>query len=203
MFTRGVKVLAGLLLTAAVADAQPYNRPGLVPGPAGGTLYDAPSPANRYGYGLGFGGGYPGFGGVVVYPWYVSRPLPDFFDAPVIALPPPEVYAVPALPGQFLSAALAERERQETAARVRTRTALTIDLPAAAELFVNGVKQPGGPKKRHEVATETLQPGDRWDLQLRAGWTTGGKGYTFAESRTLAAGDSKTLLVYSGTPAGK
>lgn len=215
MFGHGVRVLAGLLLTAAVAEAQ--NRPGVVPGPALGTMYDAPFGSTYYpavggvfsppyqlsvqpGYGVGSVTGFGG--GAIVWPWYPYTAGPAI-DPFAIRPPLPEVYAIPALPTQYLSAAVADRQRELTAAPTDIRTVLTVELPTAAELWVNGAVRPGGAKLKHAVSVPVGSANERVMLKLRADWTAGGKGFTFTDTQTLTAGDSKTLLVYNGTPTGK
>lgn len=217
MFSRGLIILAGLTLTAGAADAQGRRTQGGFDRPAR-NLARPPHPpmtgfADRRGYsrpfppvyppdywGSGFAGGFGGFGGgfgwaapVILYP----DPVLLYPDPPAAL---PTAGTAPLLPPHYLSAGLGRMKRAETAAMLEYRTALTLELPAAAELWVNGDLQSGRAKERHEVTAPRLSAGETWTANLRAEWTAGGRVYEYTTAVTLTAGDSKTLLVYSGTP---
>lgn len=73
---------------------------------------------------------------------------------------------------------------------------VTVDLPAVAELWVNGVKQPGR-QGSWDVSVPTA--GGTTTVALKAEWTTGGTKYEWTRDMTVSPGDHGRLTVVSGT----
>jgi uncharacterized protein (TIGR03000 family) len=123
-----------------------------------------------------FGFGW-GFGGFVPY----AVPVP--FEEPAVAPPaPPERTIV--LANEFPAT-------------------LTLQLPVAAEVWLNGTPVGGTASEQHVLTSPVLKPGENFTFDIKARWTTGGKTYEATRSVTLAPGDKSRLFVVSGNEVKK
>ncbi len=75
---------------------------------------------------------------------------------------------------------------------------LTIQFPAAAEIWVDGRKQPGEPRTEHVLTSPVLQPPQTHTFEIHACWWVDGKTYEAQRTVTLGAGERSRLLVVSG-----
>jgi uncharacterized protein (TIGR03000 family) len=125
---------------------------------------------------FGFGGYLPY--GYYDYPDYGYRYVPGVLDSP------PGVPVAPTDPGVALA--------NEFPAK------LTVQFPAAAEVWLNGKKTDG--KGEEQVLTSpVLRPGQTFTFEVKARWQVGGKTYEANRTVTLAPGDKSRLFVVSGT----
>jgi hypothetical protein len=116
---------------------------------------------------------------------------PPAADAPVVPTDP--------LDPAHYSSALGRRRAAATADAATITPGATITLPAAGELWLNGVKQPGtGPT--FDLAVTTAQPGESATFAITARWQAGGQTYEYEKALTLSAGDKQSLTVVRGTP---
>lgn len=187
-----MRAVVVLLLAATVASAQvgaPYDRPAGFGQRFGPPPVVVPPPL----------WGYP-----VYYPFNVFPPASSSSYYPTTAVPvaPPAVPPLPTgrlLPVHYLSDNAARARAAEVSKQLRVTTRLTLELPAAAEVWVNGTKQPGAAGKTHAL-TADLGPGESHTFNVVAKWTTGGKAFEYTKTATLDAGDTKTVTVFAGTP---
>lgn len=132
-----------------------------------------------YGYGLGYSG--PGFGfgfpgGFYDYGYYNAAPLVLQVPAPAPVRPEPTVVLANEFPAT-----------------------LTLQFPAAAEVWLNGAAVPGEAAEERVLASRVLKPGEQFVFDVKARWTAGGKTYESLRTVTLGSGDRSRLLVVSGT----
>jgi hypothetical protein len=122
----------------------------------------------------------------------------------VIANYSPQAPAEPVVPADPLdpahySSALGRRRAAATAAAATITTGVTVTLPAAGEVWLNGVKQPGtGPT--FDLTVTTARPGESVPFALTARWQGGGQTYEYERTLALSAGDKQSLTVVRGTP---
>jgi uncharacterized protein (TIGR03000 family) len=188
---RSAMALGVVTVAVATASAQPGRlplSPGVMPGsPIGpgtqflpqsgmsGGMY-RPPPFNRgwfvpgyYPYAaFGFGGGFP-YG-------YGAPPI-------VIEVVPPQPQPRP-VPNVVLA-----NEFPAT---------LTLQFPAAADVWLDGKKVTAAPAEEQVVTSPVLRPDERFTFQVKARWTSGGKTYEAKRSVTLGSGDRSRLFVVSG-----
>jgi hypothetical protein len=122
--------------------------------------------------------------------WYYAPPAPSTFLglAPLID---PEAYP------RTNGGPSGVRVAGSVAAQQATTGGVTVDLPATAELWVNGVKQPGE-QASWDVNVPVSGP---TTLALAAKWTAGGVKYEWNRTLPVGPGDHGRLLVVSGTAA--
>jgi uncharacterized protein (TIGR03000 family) len=76
---------------------------------------------------------------------------------------------------------------------------LTLEFPAAAEVWVAGKKGPGEPATEWTLTSPVLKTGTEFTFDVKAQWKAGGKTFEYARTVTVAAGDRSRALVVSGT----
>jgi uncharacterized protein (TIGR03000 family) len=199
MFRAGIAVaaLTALVAAATPASAQPIlplsNAPGIVPFPVpASAIPQRPGPgapntvffpvAMPWGWGVGWGyqtyNPWTGFG----YNYGGLIP-PEGFEAP----PPPQPVAV------------FPRRREPTVVLANEFPAtLTIQFPAAAEVWLNEKKVAGKPTEEQTLTSPVLKPDQTYTFLVKARWTSGGKTYETKRAVTLGSGSRSRLLVISG-----
>jgi uncharacterized protein (TIGR03000 family) len=76
---------------------------------------------------------------------------------------------------------------------------LTLQLPAAGTVWVNGVKSEGKPNTEWALTSPVLQSGGRYTFDIKARWSAGGKDYEADRSITVDGGKRSKLMIVSGT----
>lgn len=76
---------------------------------------------------------------------------------------------------------------------------LTVQLPRAAEVWLNGKKVSDEATEEHVLSSPVLKPGEQFTFEVKARWTTGGKTYEAKRTVTLDSGARSRLTVISGT----
>lgn len=131
----------------------------------------------------------PYWGGVYGNPFY-----PDMFpQSPVVILPQP----LPA-PAPVVNPARALEDADRAAAFAPA--ALTLELPAVADVWLDGEKQPGSTSATRTLRSTPLKLGAEYTFRIRARWVEGGTNYEAAATSTVRAGERGKLTVYAGTP---
>jgi uncharacterized protein (TIGR03000 family) len=174
-------VLLALLPAVAVAQGivTPYKPPVIPPGSPGSI---PPLPGRPFPGLPPLPGLYP-LPGVVWYPWY-WQPQPI-----VVVNTPVVVPAVSPRSPDMPSIAFAE-----------VPATLKLQFPAAAEVWVDGVKSADPPTASRDLASAPIKLGAEHTFRVKARWTLDGTTYEVERTSTVAAGGSKKLLVVSGTP---
>jgi len=170
--------LVALLLAASTALGGPPVRRGppidLVAAPR-----VAPTPVLfPVWYSPFWGGMYPGFYAPGLYP-------------PPVVIPQPEPVAPPN------PARLAEDADRAAATAPAT---LTLDLPAAADLWLDGEKQPSSTDTTRTLVSSPLPIGREFTFNIRAQWVENGTTYEAKKTTTIRAGERGKFAVYAGTP---
>jgi uncharacterized protein (TIGR03000 family) len=125
-----------------------------------------------------------GFYGNPFYPGLFPQPQAVIVPQPVPVAPPPN------------PARLAE----DAARAAATATAnLTLELPAAGEVWVNDEKQPSSAEKARTLASPLLPLGREYTFKVRARWVEGNTAYETQQTSTVRAGERGKLTVYAGT----
>jgi hypothetical protein len=228
--TRTPLALFALLLLAPAAAGQghipaPWDRPpGFAPGPTvggvhwgrfPGRFHRFPRPGFTIGTGFAVGPGFgfaagPGFGFAAPV-WGPAWGGGYYNGAGVTTVvveryvePVPVPAAAPAAPLDpvYLSSAMARQRAAATAATVTTTTRVTLTLPAAGEVWVNGEKQPGTGTE-FDLAVTTARPGESVLFAIAARWQANGQTFEYEKSLSLTAGEKKSLAVFRGTPVSK
>ena len=75
---------------------------------------------------------------------------------------------------------------------------LTLQLPAAADVWLDGKKQDGESDAVRELKSPVLKPGATHTFNVKARWTKGGKTYEAKRAVTLGPGDHSRLYIVSG-----
>ena len=182
--------LVALLLLPVVAPAQgivtPYRPPIIPPGSPGSIrpFPGHPFPGHPFPHLPPLPGLYP-IPGVAWYPWYwQQQPQPVVVvNAPVIVTTPPP--RTPDMP----STAFAELP-----------AVLKLQFPAPADVWFNGTKLDGPAADTREVASVPFKLGTEYTFNIKARWTLAGTEYEVERTSTVPAGNSKKLLIVSGTP---
>lgn len=181
-------VFAALLLVPAAAPAQgivtPY-RPPVIPAGSPGSVPPFPGlPVLPPGIGQ-----LPGFWHVpVIWPGYWNQPQTVVVVAPAAA-------PAPAAP----PTARASRDDAAIAA-AQVPATLNIELPAPAEVWLDGVKVAGDPAAVHTLTSPPLRFGGEHTFRVTAKWTAGGTAYQAARTSTVRAGGTAKLTVVRGEP---
>ena len=197
--TMRILAIFASMIVAQVANGQinaPYDRPagyGGQFGTVGGGFPVAPVI-------------YPGFGYGGYNPYFYPRSWGGSFgnryaydDTPTIVAP---VAAVAALHPAHLSSFIARQRILDTATFVKVDTVLTVELPFAGDLWLNGVRQPKSSAK-HELIGPALVPGESMEFVVRATWVREGVAYEYDRTIEMNAGDRKAIVVFNGTPVSK
>lgn len=130
-------------------------------------------------YGYGWGGGYPYYG----YSGYQS-PYASPFQPPVVGDGPAEL---PPSSGPTIALA---NEFPAT---------LTMEFPAAAEVWVNGKKAEGSAATEWTLTSPVMKSGESFKFEVKARWAAGGKTYEAERSVSVASGNRSRVLVIAGT----
>lgn len=180
-------VAASVLLLPALAPAQGLVTPYVPP------VATTPVPPTFPPY-------YPGMV-VPSVPWYpgISYPWYDYGYSTFGF-----GYSIPSTPITPIPAPLASLARPGTddidRASAEAAATLTLELPTAADLWVDGVKRDGQPTAKHTLTSKPLKLGSQHKFDLRARWTASGTTYELERTVTVRAGESGKLTAYSGTP---
>lgn len=174
-------LLVALLLATASALADPPVRRGppsdLVAAPK-----VAPTPVLfPVWYSPFWGGVYPGF--------YT----PGLYPPPVVVVPQPQ--PAPVAPVNPARAA----EDADRAAATAPAT-LTLELPAVADLWLDGEKQPSSADTTRTLVSAPLPIGREFTFNIRAQWVENGTTYEAKKTTSIRAGERGKVAVYAGTP---
>jgi uncharacterized protein (TIGR03000 family) len=77
---------------------------------------------------------------------------------------------------------------------------LTAEFPAPAEVRLDGVAQPGGPRREWVFDSPVLRPGQTYTFRVAARWQLDGTTYERDREVSAGPGDRRRLTVLSGTP---
>lgn len=154
-----------------------YRGVGTGFGGFGGGLY-----GGYYGYPYAPGYGYPYFGFDPGFSGYGFYNGPSPYQGPVYASPPLEGAGGTSVP---LSNTMPAR--------------LTIRLPAAGEIWVNGAKQDKAGSE-FIVSSNPLGRGESNSFVVKARWERNGTTYEADRTVTVTSGDRSTLTIVSGDP---
>lgn len=132
--------------------------------------------------GLGVGGlGYGGLGygsGFYSYGVPSAAPRVSYYTPPSLVLPPAPSAAT-VLSGQ-------------------SPATLTVQFPAAARIWVDGVEVPGDPDTDWTLTSKVLRPGETATFKVRGRWTQDGKTLEATREVALGPGARSRLVVVSG-----
>lgn len=117
--------------------------------------------------------------------------VPGLYSQPVV--PQPQPAPVP-LPNLVRIAEDADR------AAATAPASLTLDLPAVADLWLDGEKQPSSTDTTRTLVSPTLPIGQDFTFNIRAQWVESGTTYEAKKTTTIRAGERGKLAVYAGTP---
>lgn len=112
---------------------------------------------------------------------------PVYYPPQVVVLPQPVVVLPPA------PARVEDADR----AAAQVPAALTLELPAAADVWLDGVKQSADTRT---LSSAPLRIGESFTFRVRARWTESGTTYEAEAKSTVRAGERGKLTVYAGTP---
>ncbi|MBA4186414.1 MAG: hypothetical protein C0467_00200 [Planctomycetaceae bacterium] len=76
---------------------------------------------------------------------------------------------------------------------------LTLEFPAAAEVWVNGKKGEGDPTTEWTLTSPDLLKGTEYTFEVKARWTVGGKTFEYQRSIKVEGGNRSRALVVAGT----
>ncbi len=79
-------------------------------------------------------------------------------------------------------------------------TTLTLEFPAAADVWLNGTRVDGSAAATRELTSPTVEPGTPYVFDVRAEWTADGKTYGYDRKVTVAGGERAKVTVLAGTP---
>ncbi|VTT99164.1 unnamed protein product [Gemmataceae bacterium] len=183
--------------------------PGIAASPAGGfgggwrsPVPAAPSPiplGPKYPCGGGVGGGFGpacpapgfpfsgiwtggyGFGGAPYYGYgFGYAPTTSFsFVAPTYDPPPIQAGPNLAIGDEFPAV-------------------LTLEFPAAAEVWVNGKKGDGKPTTEWTLTSPLVKTGTEYTFDVKARWTVNGKTYEYTRTVNVGSGNRSRALVVAG-----
>lgn len=131
----------------------------------------------------------PFWGGFGYYPGVY---LPGYYQIPQVFVPP---QAPPLLPP--LSPARVTENTDRAAAEVSAT--LTLTLPAAADVWLNGDKLPSSADPSRTLTSPPLRIGEGFTFRVRAEWVEEGVTYETAQVSSVRAGERGKLTVYAGT----
>jgi uncharacterized protein (TIGR03000 family) len=110
----------------------------------------------------------------------------------VVVVPPPVVAAPAANPARLA-------EDADRAAAFASAT-LTLELPAAADVWVDGEKQPSSADTTRTLTSPAMAIGREHTFRIRARWTESGTTYEAEKASTVRAGERGKVAIYAGTP---
>lgn len=136
---------------------------------------------------------YPTFwGGGYGYGFYGGFDFPGYFSQPTVVVVPQPVFVAPPNPARIA-------EDADRAAAVASAS-LTLELPAAADVWLDGEKQPSSPDATRTLSSPPMKLGAEYAFRVRAEWVEGGTKYRTEQTSTVRAGERGKLTVYAGTP---
>jgi len=128
----------------------------------------------------------PFWGGM--YPGFYSPGL----SPPPVVFVPQEVPIAPPNPARIA---------EDTDRAAATAPApLNLDLPAVADLWLDGEKQPSSTDTTRTLVSPTRPIGREFTFNIRAQWVENGTTYEAKQTTTVRAGERGKLAVYAGTP---
>jgi uncharacterized protein (TIGR03000 family) len=77
---------------------------------------------------------------------------------------------------------------------------LTLEFPAPAEVWVNGLKATGEPQREWTLTSPTLKAGGEYTFAVKARWQADGNTREYTRSHTVAGGQRSRAFVLAGTP---
>jgi uncharacterized protein (TIGR03000 family) len=111
---------------------------------------------------------------------------------PVVVVNPPPA-AAPAAPNP-------NRVNEDLAlAAAEVPATLKLDLPAAAEVWLDGAKLDGPASATWAIPSPPLKLGSEFTFKIKARWTADGTAYEVERTSTVRAGGTGKLLVVRGT----
>lgn len=136
---------------------------------------------------------YPSFwGGGYGYGYYGGFAYPGFGQPPAVVVVPQPVFVAPSNPARIA-------EDTDRAAALVSAT-LTLELPAAADVWLDGEKQPTSADATRTLAGPPMKLGASYTFKVRAEWADGGTRYKTEQTTAVRAGERGKLTVYAGTP---
>jgi uncharacterized protein (TIGR03000 family) len=206
MFRAGTVVAALILFLALAppASAQPQrqlpNSPGIMPGFGPNAPLVVPRPAmataafNRgaspvyfpvampWGWGLGWG--YETYNPWTGYGYNYAGVVPPLYAPPpvIVEVPP----SPPPLPEPMIALA---NEFPAT---------LTLQFPAAADVWLNGKKVEGTAAEERVLTSPVLKPDQKYTFNVKARWKSGGKTFEAKRAVLLGGADKSRLFILSG-----
>lgn len=196
---RALTVLGTLTLFAATANAQPGRlplSPGVVPAAPFGPGFGMVSP-NGFQPNMVVGPQSMFFLPVVAPLGFSTYPYSPFvgFGYPSIGYISPGPYASPQL---SVPAAPPLRDERNAVLVKEFPATLTLQFPAAAEVWLDGKKVEGTAAEERVLNSPVLKPGETYTFAVKGRWTNGGKTYEATRKLTLNSGDRSRLFIVSG-----
>jgi uncharacterized protein (TIGR03000 family) len=151
-----------------------------------------------YGYGYPYGG-YPfgaGYPFNNIQPQNGYTPVPDYIPATGSV---PNYYAPAASSAPTRSAGgIYSVPQTETTPAKELSATLTLQLPVAGEVWLNGKKVSSEKSDEQVLTSPVMKPNEQYKFNVKARWTYKGKTYETERAVTLDAGERSRLLVVSG-----
>lgn len=114
---------------------------------------------------------------------------------------PPVVVAPPAPPPPLPTTTNPTAVRDNMIlAKAEVPATLILQLPAPADVWLDGEKVGGPPAATRELASPPLRLGTEYTFRVKARWTLSGTDYEVERTSAIPAGSSKKLIVVSGRP---
>ena len=169
--------LFALLLVVCTAEAQPVRRrpPDLVAAPP-----VVPTPAYFPLWGVSYWGGF-----------YANPVYPGLFPQPPVVILPQQQ------PAPVVNPARLAEDADRAAAFAPA--ALTLELPAVGDVWLDGEKQPSSTAAARTLLSTPLKLGAEYTFRIRARWVESGTTYEATPTSTVRAGERGKLTVYAGT----
>jgi uncharacterized protein (TIGR03000 family) len=76
---------------------------------------------------------------------------------------------------------------------------LTVQLPAAGEVWLNGRKSDGKPTEEWTLKSPVLEVGQRFEFEVRARWEANGKALEYQRTLALDGGNRSRIVVVGGS----
>jgi uncharacterized protein (TIGR03000 family) len=132
------------------------------------------------------------WGGGFGYGYYGGFGYPGFVQPPTVVVVPQPVFVTPPNPARIAE------DTDRAAALVSA--SLTLELPAAADVWLDGEKQPSSADLSRVLTSPPMQLGGQHTFRVRAEWLEGSTKYRTEQTSTVRAGERGKLTVYAGTP---
>ena len=170
--------LVTLLVIASAAVAQP----GKTTRRHHDLVAAQPRPFNVPFWGGYWGGYYPGF----YYPGLFPQPQVVIVPQPVL------VPVIPPNPDRIA-------EDTDKASTLAAAT-LTLELPAAADVWLDELKQPSSADPARTLSSPAMKLGTDFTFRIRAQWVENGTIHEAKQTTTVRAGERGKVAIYAGTP---